>query len=32
VHLFTDPSLSTYDEAAASQVVERVREFVRRVG
>jgi dienelactone hydrolase len=32
VHLFTDPSLSTYDEAAATQVVERVREFVRRVG
>jgi dienelactone hydrolase len=32
VHLFTDPSLPTYDEAAAKQVVERVRDFVRRVG
>jgi dienelactone hydrolase len=31
-HLFTDPSLSEYDETAAAQVRERVLEFLARLG
>ena len=31
-HLFTDPSLATYDEAAASLVTERVLAFLARLG
>ena len=31
-HLFVDPHLSGYDEAAAAQVLDRVLAFLRRVG
>jgi dienelactone hydrolase len=31
-HLFTDPSLGEYDEAAATQVRERVHEFLAQLG